>query len=87
MSRSLEQVVQDALAVATRTLDAFADGELVLAEQLVENLVGDLSNALHGQRKVRCRVCELTFAWPGERAAHEFSAHGQTLKRSRSWAA
>jgi hypothetical protein len=82
--RPARWVLEDALSLTTRVLEALADGDTVLAEQILAGLAHDLENALSRESPASCRCCERVFRWPGERDHHEYVAHGGTLKRSRA---
>jgi hypothetical protein len=82
--RPAHWVLEDALSSATRALEALADGETVLAEQIVGGLAHDLEDALRPPQRLRCQHCGLAFRWPGELDHHERFVHGETRKRSRA---
>jgi hypothetical protein len=82
--RPAREVLEDAHALTTRIVEAFADGDSALAERLVCGLARDLEDALYPQPRRRCQHCGLAFRWPGELDHHERFVHGETLKRSRA---
>jgi hypothetical protein len=82
--RPARWIFEDALSSTTRALEALADGDVVLAEQILAGLAHDLENELLRESPATCRFCERVFRWPGERDHHEHIAHGHRLKRSRA---
>lgn len=83
--RPVRDVLEDAHALAVRTVEAFADGDTLFAEQLADGLVRALEDALYSRpRRPRCSTCGLSFQWPGQLAHHQFAVHGETLRRSRA---
>jgi hypothetical protein len=73
--RPARWILEDALALTTRTLEALNDGETELAEQILAGLAHDLENALSSARGIRCGNCGLRFDWPGQLAEHMRYAH------------
>jgi hypothetical protein len=82
--RPAQWILEDALSSATRALEALADGETVLAEQIVGGLAHDLEDALRAPRQLRCEHCGLVVRWPGELEHHVRFVHGEMRKRSRA---
>jgi hypothetical protein len=73
--RPTRWILEDALSSSTRALEALADGETVLAEQILAGLAHDLENALSSARGIRCGNCGLRFDWPGQLTEHMRYAH------------
>ena len=69
-------------ATVLRALEALADGDPVLAEEILEGLAHELETELITSRGTRCGICGLRFDWPGQLAEHLRFVHwGEPWKR------
>lgn len=68
------RALQDLLGQVARVRRAISDGDLELAELVLDNVTSSLRGLLERRRRT-CDECGAAFRWPGELEAHRLRVH------------